>query len=352
MHSIEGSLQVHALRKFEDAMMQGRIPDFFALARFVGELTVNGIVFATDLEGVLDLLFSRTEGNDDDHAVALCRFLSPIVVAPEASQCLEALSIVGRIENVLEEDAISQKIQHAGAGFVSQTPHAFASVEQRTEVYGFGQEANDYGDFNEERKESDARETVLHYCREQTSHFLLSRNVTQAEDSFQKLPSRDRHHLVARLVSVALSSDDCSDTTLVVSLFSLQSVRSLCQSRNSFVKGFEAEIVMLEDTALDVPLAYRRMATMLHASGLTQNVVEDLASRITIKENSARDRLLEEYLSVGRDAGDTAKSETAYDDNDGLVSEFEENVDIVGDADGQVSGSDEGAPSVECAFAY
>lgn len=108
-HSFETTIQILARTQFERIASEGSAQALFALARFLGELLVHGILAASDVESIIEVLLSETERNDEDCAVALCRLLSRVVQAPDASGIIDSLAVVDGIERVLQEDTISFK---------------------------------------------------------------------------------------------------------------------------------------------------------------------------------------------------------------------------------------------------
>lgn len=145
---------------------------------------------------------------------------------------------------------------------------------------------------------------VMEDCQRYAQKFLTTRNILGTEKFFNTLPPRDCHLFTEALISTAMDSGDEADAISIASFLALPSVRQAhAKDSAAFKKVFEAEIIMLEDTVLDCPSAYRVMASILHAADLPAQVIEDLASRIVVRENPARDRLLEEFnaLDVGAD---------------------------------------------------
>jgi len=157
-------------------------------------------------------------------------------------------------------------------------------------------------------------------CRDKAALFFNTRKLAVAEDFLTAMEQSHRYVFVKNLVSLALSSDDYADAYLVASLFSQESVRRLCRDGDIFARGFQFEIFMLEDTALDVPHAYRLMATMMHACGMDWNAVEDLSSRIAVRDNPARERFLHEYLALSITRQRDSKNLVPADGEDDTIS--------------------------------
>lgn len=160
-------------------------------------------------------------------------------------------------------------------------------------------------------------ETALEACGRCASTMLRTRDLSQTEQFFLSQSASGRTTLIGRLVSAVITTGDEQDGSMVASFLSLPSVRRFARHSGSAVaKAFEAEVIILQDTSLDVPSAYRIMATLLHASALPLHVVEDLASRIVVSENAARDCLLEELQAIGVYEDDTTAESFPLDGMD------------------------------------
>ena len=310
--------------------------DARTLAGFAGELLVLGILSSEDVQDVVASLFEGVSENSEMHCVMLCAILRPIVSSTEATHLIGSLSLVVQIEGVLKEDMITLKTRYMM--MVSPVrPHmkitelrsrllqsmldhcmyprprdAFGSDMRRSEIYGLHDDGAEDGPRpaiihstqlvnGDNVHHSDA---TIESCRRYAETFLTIRDIASAEKFFNTLQPRDWHLFTEALVSTAIGSGDEADAIAVASFLALPSVhRVYADDSAAFKKVLEAEIVMLEDTVLDCPSAYRAMASLLHAAGLPVHLVEDLASRIIVRTNPARDRLLEEFnaLNVGAD---------------------------------------------------
>lgn len=181
----------------------------------------------------------------------------------------------------------------------------FGANSKRDGVYGLHEdtEHEDLHDTQPPGISSAPPKVIVAQCTRAVHALFSTRNLAATEKCYIALPPCDRHQLIHTLISEAMTSGDDSDAVLVASFLSLPALRrgsgSDGQSATELVKAFVTHIVMLEDTALDVPSAYRSMAMMLHASGLPFSAIEDLAARIIVPENPARDRLLEEVSALG-----------------------------------------------------
>ena len=123
---------------------------------------------------------------------------------------------------------------------------------------------------------------------EDIEEFFSVRNIDESEEYFTKHPSEDRHRLVERMVSMAIESEE-ADGKLVADAFARVAERKLC-SISVFEEGFLPVAELLDDIAIDVPKAFRIMATMMKGAGLDKN--EERRTRI-VQKSMNRDKLLE-----------------------------------------------------------
>ncbi|CCL99196.1 uncharacterized protein FIBRA_01211 [Fibroporia radiculosa] len=306
IHSFETAIQAQALAEIDRIVVHGSDEQLRVAARFLGELLVHGVLLPQDVGETIETLTTGAENNNEGHALALVAFLSPIFHAPDAIRLLESLVAIDGLEHILQEDSISLKIRYVIMNALDKAtnpkPNDMFGTVPRSEIYGLDVE-EDQDDFDTpsppdvpERFSFPPKITLQ--CHEKARAFFSYRQLPTAEEFFSALESKYRHVFVMSLVSSALSSSDHSDAMLVASLFSREPVRKLCWPADSFVQGFEHEVFMLEDTSLDIPPAFNLVAIMLHSCGLTRDRVEDLAYRISPRENRARDRFLHEYSAL------------------------------------------------------
>lgn len=135
------------------------------------------------------------------------------------------------------------------------------------------------------------------------------------------------------MVAMALSGGDEADANFVATFLSQPAVRTILRAEGNRAKAFEPDIAMLEDTAVDVPNAYHLMAIMLRGAGFLPHELEDIASGIVVRENKARDRLLEHVFAIGFN--------TAVGEDSALSAIVEE-----------ASSDDDETPSSDYAYAY
>ena len=143
----------------------------------------------------------------------------------------------------------------------------------------------DYTDDNSEIEENYRR----------SARFLFTTgNTTPIHDFLQTLLPVHRHELVRCLVHEVVISGDGNDANLVASFFSAPSVRRLCKSHDTLMRGFTADMEILEDSVLDNPRAYDLMACMMCGCAFDADQVETLADMIR-GHKSCRDKFLVTY---------------------------------------------------------
>lgn len=174
-------------------------------------------------------------------------------------------------------------------------PHdAFSSTQQRIEVYGLDPNDSDFESAVED-DEGVSTSDIYHTCQTHAKQYILNRQVSEAEQFMRSLNPEYRSIFISYLISTTLNCGDTSDASFVASLFSLDSIRHLCD-RSTFVKGFCDEVTHLEDTSIDVPHANHLMATMLYGSPLNVDAVEELASKL--RSLDVKDRLIDTYSTL------------------------------------------------------
>ena len=105
---VEGVL----LASLVSALRGGYEQDARTLAGFAGELLVLGILSCDDVQDIVTSLFEYVSGNSSMHCVVLCHMFRRIVISTEAAHVINSLSLVPRIEAVLEEDTISLQVRY------------------------------------------------------------------------------------------------------------------------------------------------------------------------------------------------------------------------------------------------
>ncbi|KAI0776312.1 hypothetical protein BD413DRAFT_265157 [Trametes elegans] len=313
--SLQSTLRTAVLDELHLALEAGRVEHAHALATFVGELLVLGVLSCGDVHDLVDLLFKETAKNGDCHCVCLCRIIRRAVSSTEASQIIDGLTLVDEVECVLQEDTISLKVRYMMMDILDQCLYprpqdVFTSDIRRSEVYGLHDDLDD-----EDTTVPPAGilappsppahvYTLSARCREEADLLMASRDLRKAETFCRALPPRSRHRFLRALVSAALSSGNEADANLIATFLSHPQSKTLLRTDETLTKAFEPDIAALEDTALDVPRAYHLVAIMLSAAGLPQASLEDLAARIVVGQNAARDHLLEEVASLGASPDD------------------------------------------------
>lgn len=129
--------------------------------------------------------------------------------------------------------------------------------------------------------EDEARKKTKEDCTE----FFAIRNLDEAEVYFTNLPVEHRHILVDTLVTKAIESKE-ADAVLVASFFERANEKGLC-TQASFEQGLMPIAELLDDIAIDAPLAFSLMAKMLKGAQLD----EDRRNRIASKSMDS-DKLL------------------------------------------------------------
>ena len=112
---------------------------------------------------------------------------------------------------------------------------------------------------------------------EDTKEFFAVRNMEEAEVYFSKLPPVHHPKLVDKLVSLALESKE-ADAVLVGKFFTEATAKSLC-SVESFEAGFGDIMELLDDVAIDAPLAPKLMAIMIQGPSFSDAQLSQLAAK-------------------------------------------------------------------------
>ncbi|EEB94302.1 hypothetical protein MPER_06901, partial [Moniliophthora perniciosa FA553] len=114
-----------------------------------------------------------------------------------------------------------------------------------------------------EMSEADAKKKI----DEDLKEFFAVRNIEEAEDYFERLPSQHHHLLVDKLISKAVESKQ-ADAELVGDLFKRAVSKNLC-SPPAFEQAFTSIAEFLDDIAIDAPKAPTLFVIMLKGAGLT-----------------------------------------------------------------------------------
>ncbi|KAH9942185.1 uncharacterized protein BXZ73DRAFT_87857 [Epithele typhae] len=104
---------------------------------------------------------------------------------------------------------------------------------------------------------------------EDLKEFFSVRDLGEAEDYFTKLPSEHRHLLVDQLVTKAVESKE-ADAKLVADLFDRAIAKNMC-SPQSFEDGFTPIAEIIDDIAIDAPMALKLFAIMLKGAHLHED---------------------------------------------------------------------------------
>jgi len=104
---------------------------------------------------------------------------------------------------------------------------------------------------------------------EDIKEFFSVRVVGESEYYFTRLPSEYHHRLVTKMVSTAVESKE-ADGKLVADAFARAAKKRLC-SISAFEEGFLPVAGLLDDIAIDAPMAFQIMATMMKGAGLDKD---------------------------------------------------------------------------------
>jgi len=104
---------------------------------------------------------------------------------------------------------------------------------------------------------------------EDIKEFFSVRVVGESEYYFTRLPSEYHHRLVTKMVSTAVESKE-ADGKLVADAFARAAKKRLC-STSAFEEGFLPVAGLLDDIAIDAPMAFQTMATMMKGAGLDKD---------------------------------------------------------------------------------
>lgn len=178
-----------------------------------------------------------------------------------------------------------------------QPRDAFNSSRERIEAYGISTDSDDESLMETDDVDMDR---LLQSCRERAGIFFAKRSHTYATRALQDLRPEHRQYFFRQLISDVLHRHDFSDARLVGSLWLLEDTHFLCEEDHTFLRGLEAELLVLADTVLDVPNACQLLATMLHETPLDVQILESLVWQSVTADSMLRDRLLAELRSQER----------------------------------------------------
>ncbi|KAK0226366.1 hypothetical protein IW262DRAFT_1361563 [Armillaria fumosa] len=129
-----------------------------------------------------------------------------------------------------------------------------------------------------EMSDKDAKKKI----EEDIKEFSAVRNLDEAEVYFTQLPAKHHTLLVDKLISFAVESKE-ADAQLVSDLFSRASTKNLCTIVD-FENGFAGVLEFLEDIAIDAPMAFKLMATMMKGPAFD----DEQRTRLASKTDSAK----------------------------------------------------------------
>ncbi|PFH52156.1 hypothetical protein AMATHDRAFT_57504 [Amanita thiersii Skay4041] len=114
---------------------------------------------------------------------------------------------------------------------------------------------------------------------EDIKEFFNVRNLDEAENYFTDLPAQYHQRLVDQLITKTVEAKE-TDAKLVSDLFARAKSKGLC-TPESYEEGFGATAEMIEDIAIDAPMAWTLFATMVKGAGLDEERLKRLASKST-----------------------------------------------------------------------
>jgi translation initiation factor 4G len=119
---------------------------------------------------------------------------------------------------------------------------------------------------------------------EDLKEFFAVRNLDEAEVYFTGLPAAHHHILVDKLVSRAIESKE-ADAKLVSDFFVRATSKDHCTPA-AFEAGFTPIAEVIDDIAIDAPMAFNLFAIMIKGAGLDEARRTNLASKSS--DNSSR----------------------------------------------------------------
>ncbi|GJE91399.1 hypothetical protein PsYK624_075490 [Phanerochaete sordida] len=294
--SFETVIRLMPGAEFQSALAGGDIDTMFSLLAFLGELLVQGILYAEDVLDVLGVVLERARTGDENATIGLRRFLRPVLKAFNALHILNSLEMSQKLQYVLQAPALPNMVRYILLSLLDQVsyprpPDAFNSSRERIEAYGFM--SDDEEDAPMETDDIDMTR-LLQSCRERAAIFFEKRSHAFAERALLDLRPEHRHLFLRQLIADVLQHHDAADARLVGSLWLLETTHRLCEEDHAFLRALEAELLALPDTVLDVPDACCLIATILHETPLDIQLLESLVWQSVPPEDQLRDRMLSE----------------------------------------------------------
>ena len=156
-----------------------------------------------------------------------------------------------------------------------------------------------------EMSDEDAKKNIA----EDSKEFFSVRNLDEAEVYFSALPSQHHHKLVDKLVSTAVESKE-ADAQLVGNFFSRAASKELC-SPAAFEDGFAPIAEIIDDIAIDAPMAFQLFAMMIEGAVFDEERRSRIASK-SIDSDKLFAQIKESYnrqirMSRGGDRGEFAQ---------------------------------------------
>ncbi|UZJ56072.1 hypothetical protein CBS101457_005392 [Exobasidium rhododendri] len=160
------------------------------------------------------------------------------------------------------------------------------------EKKGDEEEAGKDDEGDEEEEEDLTDEQAGKKIDNDIKEFLEIKDIEEATDALEVLPSKRRSEFINKIVETALNKKD-EEVEMVGRFFTAAREKGLLDDE-TFEGGLKDQVEFLDDTAVDVPAAYKYMAILIVATGLSKEKIEALAETIQGEGlRSPKDRFME-----------------------------------------------------------
>ncbi|KAG2109253.1 uncharacterized protein F5147DRAFT_153182 [Suillus discolor] len=138
-HPSFASILIEACESRFTQALDEQAAHLFPLIEFIGDLLLDGVLPVTDVQDLVQQLFSLAEQGQEGSAIALSRLCRRVAREQEGMHILEQLGASGSIERVLEEDIITPKARYLLMAVVDlfhqELVDVFDSAALRNEIY-------------------------------------------------------------------------------------------------------------------------------------------------------------------------------------------------------------------------
>ncbi|KAG1794372.1 uncharacterized protein HD556DRAFT_427879 [Suillus plorans] len=138
-HPSFASILIEACESRFTQALDEQAAHLFPLIEFIGDLLLDGVLPITDVQDLVQQLFSLAEQGQEGSAIALSRLCRRVAREQEGMHILEQLGASGSIERVLEEDIITPKARYLLMAVVDlfhqELVDVFDSAALRNEIY-------------------------------------------------------------------------------------------------------------------------------------------------------------------------------------------------------------------------